>query len=179
MEDSEAVDIPKPCRLDLQELAEASQLRPDLEASVVASAEDLAALHAVAAFEEVSEVTGAALVVEEVVSGTKAEAVLVAEEVGMAVERPTATVMAKQHPRMHLLALAETVEALLVGMVARLQTGLRTALQIPWMGLVVGMVVVSQDAMTSTTDHPIEEVVVAAVTVMAAQEVSLAATVNR
>lgn len=46
------------------------------------------------------------------------------------------------------------------------------------MDLVVGMVVVSRDAMTSTTDHPTEEVVVA-VTVMAAQEVSLAATVNR
>ena len=42
----------------------------------------------------------------------------------------------------------------------------------------VGMAVVSQDAMTSTTDHLIEEVV-AAVTVMAAQEVSPAATVNR
>lgn len=47
------------------------------------------------------------------------------------------------------------------------------------MDLAVGMVVaVSQDAMTLTTDHPIEEVV-AAGTVMAAQEVSLAATVNR
>lgn len=54
------------------------------------------------------------------------------------------------------------------------------ALQILWMDLVVGMVVVvSQDAMTSTTDHPTEEVVAAVVTVMAAQEVSLAATVNR
>ena len=52
------------------------------------------------------------------------------------------------------------------------------ALQIPWMDLVVGMVVVSQDAMTSTTDHPTEEVV-AAVTAMVAQEVSLAAIVNR
>ena len=41
----------------------------------------------------------------------------------------------------------------------------------------VGMVV-SQDAMTSMTDHLIEEVEVA-VTVMAAQEVSPAATVNR
>lgn len=47
------------------------------------------------------------------------------------------------------------------------------------MDLVVGMVVVSQDAMTSTTDHPTEEVLVAEVTVMAAQEVLLAATVNR
>lgn len=46
------------------------------------------------------------------------------------------------------------------------------------MDLVVGIVVVSQDAMTSMTDHPIEEVVAGA-TVMAAQEVSLAATVNR
>lgn len=48
------------------------------------------------------------------------------------------------------------------------------------MGLVVGMVVVvvSQDAMTSTTDLPTEEAV-AAVTVMAAQEESLAATGNR
>ena len=53
-------------------------------------------------------------------------------------------------------------------------------LQIPWMDLVVGMVVVvSQDAMTSTTDHPTEEVAAAAVTLMAAQEVSLAAIVNR
>ena len=44
----------------------------------------------------------------------------------------------------------------------------------------VGMVVVvvNRDAMTSTTDHLIEEVV-AAVTVMAAQEVSPAATVNQ
>lgn len=47
------------------------------------------------------------------------------------------------------------------------------------MDLVVGMVaVVNQDAMTSTTDHPTEEAV-AAVTVMAAPEVSLAATGNR
>lgn len=46
------------------------------------------------------------------------------------------------------------------------------------MDLAVGMVVVSQDAMSLTTDHPIEEVVAGA-TVMAAQEVSLAATVNR
>ena len=58
------------------------------------------------------------------------------------------------------------------------------ALQIPWMDLVVGMVVVSQDAMTSTTDHPTEEVVAvvavaAVVTVMVAREVSLAAIVNR
>ena len=54
----------------------------------------------------------------------------------------------------------------------------RTAPQTPWMDLVVGIVAVSQDAMTSMTDHPIEEVVAAA-TVMAAQEVSLAATANR
>lgn len=121
--DSEAVDIRKLCRLDLQGLAEASLLRPDPEASVVVSAEGLAVLLAVAAFEEVSEVvTEAALVVEEAVSDTKAEAVLVAEEVGMAVDRPMATVMAKQHPRMHLLALAETVEALAVGIVALLRT---------------------------------------------------------
>ena len=47
------------------------------------------------------------------------------------------------------------------------------------MDLVVGMVVVvSRDAMTSTTDRLIEEVV-AAVTVTAAQEVSPGATVNR
>ena len=53
-------------------------------------------------------------------------------------------------------------------------------LQTPWMDLVVGMVVVvvSQDAMTSTTDHRTEEEVGVA-TVTAAQEVSLAATVNR
>ena len=115
------MDIPKLCRLDLQVLVEASLLRLDPEASVVVFVEDLAAHLAVAAFEEVSEVvTGAALVVEEVVSDTKVEAVLVVEEVGMAVDRPMATVMAKQHPRMHLLALAETVEALVVGMVALL-----------------------------------------------------------
>lgn len=54
------------------------------------------------------------------------------------------------------------------------------ALQIPWMDLVVGMVVVvvSQDEMTSRTDHPTEELA-ATVMVMAAQEVSLAAIVNR
>ncbi len=118
---SEAVDIPKPCQLDLQELAEASLLRPDLEASVVVSVEDLAALLAVAASEEVSEVvTEGALVVEEVVSDTKAEVVLVVPEVGMAVDRPMATVMAKQHPRMHLLDLAETEEVLAVVLVALL-----------------------------------------------------------
>lgn len=43
----------------------------------------------------------------------------------------------------------------------------------------VGMVVVSQDAMTSMTDHPTEAEVVAAVTATAAQEASLAAIVNR
>ena len=119
----EAVDIPKLCRLDLQELVEVLLLRPDLEASVVVSVEGLAVLLAVAAFEEVSEgVTGAALVVEEVVSDTKAVVFSVVEEVGMAVDRPMATVMAKQHPQMHLLALAETVEALAVGMVALLRT---------------------------------------------------------
>ena len=47
------------------------------------------------------------------------------------------------------------------------------------MGRVVGMVVVSQDAMTSTTDHLTEEEVAAAVMVIAAQEASLAATANR
>lgn len=123
-EDSEAVDIPKLCRLDLQQLAEVLLLRPDPEASVVVSAADSAALLEVAAFAEVSEVvTGAGSVAAEVVSDTKAEAeaVLAVEEVGMAVDRPMATSMAKQqHPRMHLLALAETVEALAVGMVALL-----------------------------------------------------------
>lgn len=120
-EDSEAVDIPKLCRLDPQELAEASLLQLDQAALVVVSVEGSAALLAVAAFEEVSEVvTGAALVVEEGVSDTKVEAVLVVGEVGMAVDRPMVTAMAKQHPRMRLLALAETVEALVVGMVALL-----------------------------------------------------------
>lgn len=120
-EDSEAVDILKLCLLDLQELAEASLHRPDPEASVVVFVEDLAVLLAAAAFEEVSEVvTGVALVAEEVVSDIKAEAVLVVEEVGMAADRRMATVLAKQHPRMPLLALAETVEALVVGMVALL-----------------------------------------------------------
>ena len=121
--DSEDVDIQRPCRLDPQELAEASLLRPDLEASVVDSVVDLAAaaVLAVAAFEEASgEATVAASAVEEVVSDTKVEAVLVVEEVGIAVDRPMATVMAQQHPRMHLLALAETVEALVVVMVALL-----------------------------------------------------------
>ena len=42
------------------------------------------------------------------------------EEVGMAVDRPMATVMAKQRPQMLLLVLAETVEDLAVGMVALL-----------------------------------------------------------
>lgn len=120
-EDSEAVGIPKLCRLDLQGSAEASLLRPDPEALAVVSEEDLVALLAVAAFEEVSEVaTAAALVEEEVGLDTKAEAALVEEEVGMEVDRPMATVMPKQHPRMHLLALAETVEALAVGMVVLL-----------------------------------------------------------
>lgn len=120
-EDLEAVDIPKLCRLDPQELAEASLLQLDQAALAVVSVEGSAALLAVAAFEEVSEVvTGAALVVEEGVSDTKVEAVLVVGEVGMAVDRPMVTAMAKQHPRMRLLALAETVEALVVGMVALL-----------------------------------------------------------
>ena len=120
-EDSEAVDIPRLCLLDPQELVEASLLQLDLEDSVVVSVVDLAALLAVAAFEEVFEaVTGAALVVEEVVSDTKAQAVLAVEEVGIAVGHLMATVMARQHPRMHLLVLAETVEALAVGMVALL-----------------------------------------------------------
>lgn len=62
---------------------------------MVVFAEDLAALLAVAAFEEVFEVViGAALVVEEVVSDTKAEVALAEEEVGMEVDRPMATVMA-------------------------------------------------------------------------------------
>ena len=118
---SEAVDIPKLCQLDLQELAEASLLQPDLEASVVVSVEDLAALLAVAAFGEVSEVeTVVALVVEEEGSDTKAGAVLVVEEVGMLVDHPMATVMARQHPRMHLLDLVETVEALAGATVALL-----------------------------------------------------------
>lgn len=120
-EDLEAVDIPKLCRLDLQELAEALLLRPGPEVSVVVSEEVLAVPLAAAAFEEVSEVViGGALVVEEVVSDTKAGAVLPVEEVGMAADRPTATVMAQRHPRMHLLALAEIVEALVVGMVVAL-----------------------------------------------------------
>ena len=121
--DSEDVDIQRLCRLGPQELAEASLLRPDLEALVVDSVVGLvaAAVLAVAAFEEASGVaTAAASAVEEVVSDTKVEAGLVVEEVGMAVDRPTATVMAKQHPRMHLLALAEIVEALVVVMVALL-----------------------------------------------------------
>ena len=118
---SEAVDIPKLCQLDLQELAEASPLQPDPEASVVDSVEDLPAVLAVAAFEEGSEVvTGVALVVEEVVSDIRVEAASVVAEVGMAVDRPMATVMAKQLPQMHLLDLVETVEALAVVMVALL-----------------------------------------------------------
>lgn len=68
VEDLEAVGTPKLCRLDLQELAEVSRLRPGPGASVAVSAEDLAALLEVAAFAEVLEVvTGAALVVEGVV----------------------------------------------------------------------------------------------------------------
>ena len=122
-EDLEAADTPKLCRLDLQELAEASLLRPDPAALAVVFVEDSAVLLAVAVFEEVSEVLiGAALVVEEVVSDIKAEVALVEEEVGMEAGRLMATVMAKQHPQMHLLALAETVEALAVGIVALLRT---------------------------------------------------------
>ena len=117
--DSEAVDIPKLCRLDPQELAEASQPQPDLEALAVVSAEDLVVLLVAAVFEEVSEVvTVAVSLAEEVASDTKVEAALVVAEVGTAVDRPMATVMAKQHPRMHLLALAEIVVALAVVMVA-------------------------------------------------------------
>lgn len=118
--DSEAVDIPKLCRLDLQELAEASQPQLDLEASAVVSVEDLAVLLVVAAFGEVSEVvTVAVLLAEEVASDTKVEAgLVVVEEVGTAADRPMAIVMAKQHPQMHLPALAEIVEALAVVMAA-------------------------------------------------------------
>lgn len=117
--DLEAVAIPKLCRLDPQESAEVLLLRPDPEASVVVSEEVSAVLLVAAAFEEVSEVViGAALVAEEVVSDTKAEAVLRVEEVGMVADRPMATGMAQQHPRMHLLALAGIVEALVVGMAA-------------------------------------------------------------
>ena len=78
---SEAVDIPKLCRLDLQESAEVSLLQLALEAS------------------------GADLVVDAV---------------GLAGGLPMAMVMALQHPQMHLLDLAETVEALAVVMVALL-----------------------------------------------------------
>lgn len=46
------------------------------------------------------------------------------------------------------------------------------------LAVVVGMVV-SQDAMITMTDHPIEAEAVAADTVTAAQEVSLEAIVNR
>lgn len=118
---SEAADTPKLCRLDLQESAEALLLQPDPEVSVVVSAEDLVAVLAVAAFEEVSEVvTEVALVVDEEVSDTKAEAVLVVEEVGMAVDRPMVTVTAQQHPPMHLLDPVETVEAMAAVTVALL-----------------------------------------------------------
>ena len=118
---SEAVDIPKLCRLDLQELAEVSLLQLDLEALVAAFGEDSVAVPVVEVSEEVSAVViVAALAVEEVVLDTKVEAVLVVDEVGMAVDRPMATVMALQHPQMHLLDLAETVEALAVVMVALL-----------------------------------------------------------
>ena len=118
---SEAVDIPKPCRLDLQESAEVSLLQLDLEASVAASGEDSVAVLVVAVSEEVSAgVIAAALAAEEVVLDTKVEVVLVVEEVGMAVDRLMATVMALQHPPMHLLDLAETVEVLAVVMVALL-----------------------------------------------------------
>lgn len=118
---SEAVDIPKLCRLDLQESAEVSLLQLDLEASVAAFGEDLVAVLVVAVFEEASAVViVAALVAEEVVLDTKVEAVLVVEEVGMAVDRPMATVMALQHPQMHLRDLAETVEALAAVTVALL-----------------------------------------------------------
>ena len=118
---SEAVDIPKLCRLDLQESAEVSLLQLDLEASVAASGEDSVVVLVVAVSEEVSAVViVAALAGEEVVSDTKVEAVLVVEEVGMAVGRLMATVMVLQHPQMHLLDLAETVEVLAVVMVALL-----------------------------------------------------------
>ena len=116
---SEAVDIPKLCRLDPQESAEVSLLQLDLEVSVAASGEDSVAVLVVAVSEEVSAVViVAALAAEEVVLDTKVEVVLVVEEVGMAVDRPMATVMALQHPQMHLLDLAETVEVLAVVMVA-------------------------------------------------------------
>ena len=118
---SGAVDIPKLCRLDLQELVEGLLLLPDLEALVAVSAEDLAALLAVVVFEEVSEVViVVGLVADEVVSDIKVEAALVVEEVGMAVDRLMATVMAQQHPQMHLLALVEIAEALAGFMVALL-----------------------------------------------------------
>ena len=115
-----AVDIPKLCRLDLQESAEVSLLQLDLEASVAVFVEALAAVLAVAASGVSAVVIAAALAAEEVALDTKVEAVLVVEEVGMAVDRPMATVMAQQHLRMHLLALAETAVALAVVMVALL-----------------------------------------------------------
>ena len=117
--DSEAVDIRKLCQLGLQELAEASLLRLDPEASVVVSAADLVVVLAVAAFEEVSEVvTEAATAVEEAVLDIKAAAVSVAEEVGMAEELAKGAVEVRQHPRMRLLEREATAEALAVGMVA-------------------------------------------------------------
>ena len=117
--DSEAVDIRKLCQLGLQESAEASLLRLDPEASVVVSAADLVVVLAVAAFEEVSGVaTEAVSAGEEAVSDTKAAVVSVAEEVGIAVDLPMATVVAKQHPRMRLLVPEATAEALAVGIAA-------------------------------------------------------------
>lgn len=108
VEVSVVVDTPKLCQLDPLLLAEDLLLQLDLEASVVGSVADTAALHVVAvgseeAFEAVTEVAIAGA--EEVLAIR--EAVALVEEVGTAVGRQMVTVMAQYHPLTPLLALVE------------------------------------------------------------------------
>lgn len=112
------VAIPKLCPLD-QWVSEVDLLLlPVLEASAVVSVVDLEADHVVVDLGEVSEVIDLTFVEEEEVLDIK-EVVALVEEVGMAVVRLMATVMAQRRPLMHLLALEEEV-ALVVGTVALL-----------------------------------------------------------
>ena len=113
-----AVAILKLCPLDQWVSGVDLLLLPVPEASVVVSVAGLEAGHVVVGLEEVSEVIDLTFVEEGEVLGIK-EAVALVEEVGMAVVRLMATVMAQRRPLMHLLALEEE-EALVVGMAALL-----------------------------------------------------------
>ncbi len=113
------VDTQKPCQYDLQALAEAYLLQLVPEASVVASAADLAEGRAEVGSGEVSEEeTDQTFEADAEALDTKVEAVLVGE-VGMAVAPLMATVMVQHHPLTLLLALGGE-EASVVGTVVPL-----------------------------------------------------------